>query len=348
MTLKKHTIFAVGLNRWKHEFFRAIFPDERIFFAPTRRLGKAVCRAAMLFSKPKRILVWSYADERYAPWLADYAKKKNIPFIRVEDGFLRSVALGATHAAPRSLCFDDVGMYFNPQAPSALENICNGFPFHERPDLIAQAEDAMKAMLSGRLSKYNHVAQRDAKAVYGEKTRPRVLVVGQVEDDLSVKKGCVKAFTNNDLVRLAASENPDAEIIYKPHPDVLAGKREFLSDPKDVADVAKIVFEPMHLNDSFDTIDRVYVITSLAGFEAALRDIPVTVVGAPFYAGWGLTDDRQPTPRRTRALTKTELFAAAYLLYPEYYDIKDDGAIEKTDILQAIDALLTHYRQASK
>ena len=37
--------------------------------------------------------------------------------------------------------------------------------------------------------------------------------------------------------------------------------------------------------------DRVVCMTSLMGFEALLRGIPVTTFGRPFYAGWGLTRD---------------------------------------------------------
>ena len=51
-----------------------------------------------------------------------------------------------------------------------------------------------------------------------------------------------------------------------------------------------------------------------------MRGIPVTVLGCPFYACWGLTDDRQPNPRRKRKLTIAELFAGAYLLYARYYN----------------------------
>ena len=46
--------------------------------------------------------------------------------------------------------------------------------------------------------------------------------------------------------------------------------------------------------------DRIETMTSLAGFEALIRDKPVGVHGMPFYAGWGLTDDRHPIVRRTR------------------------------------------------
>jgi capsular polysaccharide export protein len=58
--------------------------------------------------------------------------------------------------------------------------------------------------------------------------------------------------------------------------------------------------------------------TSLSGFEALLRGLPVVTHGQPFYAGWGLTQDREPPPRPRRALSLDALIAACLILYPSY------------------------------
>jgi capsular polysaccharide export protein len=52
-----------------------------------------------------------------------------------------------------------------------------------------------------------------------------VLVVGQVEDDASIRLGAGVVRTNLGLLTAAAHANPGARIIYKPHPDVEAGLR---------------------------------------------------------------------------------------------------------------------------
>jgi len=65
-------------------------------------------------------------------------------------------------------------------------------------------------------------------------------------------------------------------------------------------------------------VDEVHVLTSLAGFEALLRGVKVVTHGSPFYAGWGLSEDRVATPRRTRRLTLDELVAGALIAYPTY------------------------------
>ena len=64
--------------------------------------------------------------------------------------------------------------------------------------------------------------------------------------------------------------------------------------------------------------------TSLAGFDALLRGKKVVTYGQPFYAGWGLTEDRDQSgpamQRRRRTLTLDELIAGALLRYPVYWD----------------------------
>lgn len=110
-----------------------------------------------------------------------------------------------------------------------------------------------------------------------------------------------------------------------------------MSDPNLVRDICTILEENISLSESFRTIDHVYTITSLSGFEALLRGLKVTTLGCPFYSGWGLTDDRQPTNRRKRKLTIEQLFAGAYVLYPKYFD---PVAKEYIDIEQAIELLV--------
>lgn len=68
-------------------------------------------------------------------------------------------------------------------------------------------------------------------------------------------------------------------------------------------------------------VDAVWTMTSLTGFEALLRDVPVTTLGLPFYAGWGLTTDLCPTPaRRGKVVTLEMLVHAALIDYPRYFD----------------------------
>lgn len=63
--------------------------------------------------------------------------------------------------------------------------------------------------------------------------------------------------------------------------------------------------------------------TSLLGFEALLRGVKVTCLGTPFYAGWGLTDDREmPIERRIALPSLGQLAHAVLIDYPRYFDPK--------------------------
>jgi capsular polysaccharide export protein len=57
------------------------------------------------------------------------------------------------------------------------------------------------------------------------------------------------------------------------------------------------------------------------GFEALLRGLPVTCLGTPFYAGWGLTTDLGPACPRRMARPSLDAFVwAALIAYPAYVD----------------------------
>jgi len=111
--------------------------------------------------------------------------------------------------------------------------------------------------------------------------------------------------------------NPDAYIVFKPHPDVLSGNRR-----GSLHDVAlppwDLLVGQVPLAACLAVVHEVHTMTSLVGFEALLRDLPVVTYGQPFYAGWALTRDHAPLARRTRRLSVDELVAGALLRYPRY------------------------------
>ncbi|SFS04230.1 capsular polysaccharide biosynthesis protein [Yoonia litorea] len=232
----------------------------------------------------------------------------------VEDGFLRSRGLGADLIAPLSLVIDDLGIYYDATRPSRLEVILN------ESDGLSDAERRRAAALIARitdagLSKYNHGQTVVPDLPEGR----RILVPGQVEDDASIRLGATDIKTNKDLLAAVRKANPAAKIIYKPHPDVEAGLRPGKVDDAD--HIADVVLENVHSVAAIEAVDEVWTITSLLGFEALLRDTPVTCLGMPFYAGWGLTDDRaMPITRRTARLDLTALVHGALIAYPRYFD----------------------------
>ena len=237
--------------------------------------------------------------------------------IEVEDGFIRSAGLGADCVPPLSIIVDGEGVHFDPSQPSGLERLLQDGEFP--PELIARAAALRAAIVDGGLSKYGRGKAAAPQRPGG--ARLHVLVPGQVEDDRAVTSGGALS-SNLELLRRARAEaGQDAYVIYKPHPDVLAGHRRGRIAEKDMAQLADRVEETAPITALIAQVDEVHVNSSLAGFEALLRGKPVTVHGVPFYAGWGLTNDRGPVPaRRCARRSLDELVAATYLLYPRYLD----------------------------
>lgn len=311
--------FVIGLRPWKRFIVHWLDGENvvRISRWITRWRFYTTIAPSILARDGSKVYVWGY---KAPPFVEQFCRRWSIPLIRIEDGFIRSVKLGATLTPPLSLCFDTSGMYFDATGPSDLEDLLQTYDFAADPQLMVRAREGIRTLISSRLSKYNTSDAAEISAIYGQKTGKRVLVVGQVEGDASIERGCARKIDNNDLVRIAAEENPNAQIIYKPHPEILHGTRPNQSNPDDVRHLCMVLDQDIALADAFETVDHVYTITSLSGFEALIRGIRVTCVGMPFYAGWGATDDRQPCARRTARRTVEEIFAAAYILYPRYFD----------------------------
>ncbi|WP_273676366.1 capsular polysaccharide export protein, LipB/KpsS family [Erythrobacter fulvus] len=239
------------------------------------------------------------------------------PVIEIEDGFIRSDGLGADCVPPLSIIVDAEGPHFAPASPSRLERLLQNGEFP--PELLERARMLREAIIAGGLSKYETGGTASLLRFGG--SRQHVLVPGQVEDDRAVTSGGALS-SNLELLRRARAEaGPEAFLIYKPHPDVLAGHRRGLIPARDAAALADRVETEAPMAALIGMVDELHVNSSLAGFEALMRGKKVTVHGVPFYAGWGLTVDRGPVPARRKARrTLDELVAAALLLYPRYVD----------------------------
>ncbi len=285
---------ASGMKRWKHK------PLNRFFGREQR----------MVFGDD--LTDTTHTGRRHMVW-AGQAGADHKQAVRVEDGFIRSRGLGAELVPPLSLVCDDLGIYYDPHQPSRLERIID-----ERAVLTdaqrLRAERLLAKLITARISKYNiGGAQLDLPQGH------RILVPGQVEDDASIRTGTTTVNTNLGLLRAARTAHPEAVIIYKPHPDVEAGLRDGkVEDAGNLADFVANHADPVSL---LSEVDEVWTMTSLLGFEALIRGVNVTTLGAPFYAGWGLTNDRGEVPARRRARPDLMGLVFATLIdYPRYFD----------------------------
>lgn len=261
------------------------------------------------------------ADGKPAPGLLLWGAKvldggPDLPVVRVEDGFLRSSGLGADFHRPLSWVRDDLGIYFDPRTPSRLERILEEGEF--TADEISDAEELLAFLRQHRLTKYNvggNSVTWDRNLAQGRKV---ILVPGQVEADASIRCGSPELKTNGALLARVRAEEPEAFLIFKAHPDLVAGARHGSVLPPSVDGLADLAVNHGNVLDWLDLCDEVHTMTSTLGFEAILRGVPVVTYGMPFYAGWGLTQDHLECPRRTRRLNVRELVCGAMIRYPRY------------------------------
>lgn len=297
---------AMGFSRWKKPIARAFFQGSAVSFVRHERrldpLGTAV--------------VWG---RRPAPEAMETAGH----VIRVEDGFIRSVGLGADLVRPLSWVQDDLGIYFDATRPSRLEDLLRHEIFS--PSLLQRARRLREKLVASGITKYN--VGDSAWTPPSGHPGPIVLVPGQVETDASIAWGHAGLQTNLELLRAVRESRPDAYLVYKPHPDVLAGLRDGARAGTSAFEQARAfcdeIVTDVTMGKLLNQVDELHTLTSLAGFEALLRNKKVVTWGLPFYAGWGLTEDRAPADspalqRRDRRLSLDELVAATLILYPTY------------------------------
>lgn len=289
-------LYACGFSIWKKPIVRQFFAGSKVVFL----------RNASLVPSLATLIVWG---RKTIPGKL----KEGVRLIRLEDGFLRSVGLGADLIRPVSWVIDTRGIYYDATQPSDLEVLLQTTEFTS--DLLSRAGLIRERIVSTGLTKYN--------VGNGGWLRPEgvgrvILVPGQVEADASLSFGAPGIRTNLGLLRAVRDVNPDAYVVYKPHPDVLAGLKAKGDMEDDAVTCCNEVITNVSMGELLKKVDEVHVLTSLSGFEALLRGTSVTCYGQPFYAGWGLTRDILPVKRRTRLLSLEQLIAAALILYPTY------------------------------
>lgn len=308
---------ATGMAWWKRDAIRRFLWDggrSGLRFAGPRRALRLVAGTR------HSIAAW---PSRVPATLSDAAAAAGNGVHWVEDGFIRSVGLGSDLIPPLSVTVDDLRPHFDPAGPSRLELILAEGEFPA--DLLARAAALRERIVAAGIGKYaatgSEASEPEAWPAEEWPAGRVVLVAGQVSNDLSVLKGGGAVRGNLDLLRRARAVEPDAYIIFRPHPDVVAGHREGQVATADALRYADRIDDGGAAGSLLLRVDAVHVLTSLIGFEALMRGREVIVHGQPFFAGWRLTRDlAPPLGRRGRALTLDMLVAATLILYPRYLD----------------------------
>ncbi|OLF37073.1 MULTISPECIES: capsular polysaccharide biosynthesis protein [unclassified Psychrobacter] len=337
-------------SRWKLPFVKAFtnLPRTTLFVKPKPRLKNLLHPDHFKVDYNQPLLVWGLAKrqqvhKRLQSKLTKPPRSDMPAIYCMEDGFIRSNGLGATLLAPLSVVIDKQGIYYDATQPSDLETLLRNCDTLT-PQQHARVQRLQTKLLTQRVSKYNVGTEVSAEVNATDKTsiidqkmqwmqdakvsgKPRLLIIGQVEDDLSVQYCGSTIKTNRGLIERVRQDNPDAYLIYKLHPDVEAGLRAGKVDKECLAKVQAVAYDTA-MPDCLECVDEVHTISSLTGFEALLRGLKVTCYGLPFYAGWGLTTDidAQLSPKanylqrrkRDTELSLEQLLYCALIRYPLY------------------------------
>lgn len=315
-TRSTSVVHALDFSTWKQNAVRQCFPGARIEFIDNAADAPAGSMLA----------VWGMAS-------LPAEVEARVKVLRIEDGFLRSVGLGADLIRPMSWVIDGRGIYYDATRASDLEYLLANTVFDSA--LVQRASLLRRRIVAERLTKYNVGLSGWRRPTGLGKV---ILVPGQVESDASLAYGAPALRANIALLQAVRKANPAAHVVYKPHPDVVARLRAKGAGEDEAQRWCDQLVTDADMADLLMAVDEVHVLTSLTGFEALMRDKPVTCYGQPFYSGWGLTIDLTPNPRRGRRLALDELVAVALIEYPLYLSRETDELLTPE---QALDELVT-------
>jgi len=332
---KRMRLYFFGFSGWKRKQTKNFFlPLDGKYFFFCKDLQHALAKG---MDENSQLYIWG---KKPFPEVEKYAEENRLRLFRVEDGFVRSVTLGSDLTKAYSLVVDSRGIYFDPTQESDLEYLLNNENFDNR--LLERAKKLQDYLIENKISKYNIHRDRQLK-LSGLKEEQRVVMVpGQVEDDASIIYGA-EGMSNLELLRQSRKNAPEAYIVYKPHPDVLAGNRKGHIETDEALKYCDAIITDASLDSVLAVCDEVHTMTSLVGFEALIRGKKVYTYGLPFYAGWGLTTDAKRCERRSTVRTLDELVAAAFICYPRYIHPETSQQCEIEELLEEIDKEKTRY-----
>ncbi|OTQ71671.1 MULTISPECIES: capsular polysaccharide biosynthesis protein [unclassified Gilliamella] len=326
------TINLIGFSFWKKRILLPYLqlPSIKLSYHSIKQFIKIVNdRNQKLKIQNQKLLIWGQGKKKLLSFINHFKP------IRIEDGFVRSLGLGSNLNMPYSLVFDELGIYFNSNNISELEFLLANKQLTKAQ--IQKGQNIRYLLIKTRLGKYN-VGQN--MRIRPDNDKKIILIPGQVEDDASILYGSPIIKTNIDLIKIVRKNNPNDYIIYKPHPDVLSGNRKGMVDSTEINKYVDEIIEFVDIIDCIEQIDEIHTMTSLAGFEALIRDKKVICYGQPFYSSWGLTIDKYPVSRRVRNLTLDELI---YIVMYEYAVYIHPDSLEFTE-----PEILINYLNAKK
>jgi capsular polysaccharide export protein len=310
-------VFSHGLLRLPG--LKELLGAKRVLFRPGHGAARELAAVA------------GWGHKRTAARARDYAQQHGLPYLALEDGFLRSVGLGAAEP-PLSLIVDERGIYYDARTRSGLEELLQNDARLDDPELLTRAARFRQRIVETGVSKYNHAPDELPPSI--SDAEGLVVVADQTYDDASVTGAVADSGTFEQALASALAEHPQSRVVVKVHPATVAGKKRGYLGGRSFGERVTVVGGDLNPQALLSRTRHLYVVSSQLGFEGLLAGVKVTCFGQAFYAGWGLTDDRQSVPRRSRRLSIEQLVAGALLLYPRYRHPLEKERCEAEQVLE--------------
>lgn len=311
------TTYIIANINWK-QIFRAIFPNRKLNFVTLDATHKTI-EQIITESKIKKVEVFCYCMP-YNKELSDACEQNQIKLTYLEPALFSLIHVNHVRLAYNIIAQPKIPFYIHHPDSTLCQTIQN-FPFGQHPALLEEAQDLIQQIKALKLSHFNiHPSlPLDELAQY----KHQVLVVGQADSHRATTfdRGTFKV-SDTEMLQIARRDFPEAKLIYKPYPtDASASTQEKNDIESSVVDLADLILEGQTcIHDVLPTVQHVYTSASQAGFDALLYGVPVTTFGLPWYAGWGLTDDRHPQFKAPKPRTLAELVVAACIIHTYCFD----------------------------
>ena len=170
----KPIAIMAGFNDWKYGFVAAYLSGYRVAFFPRKTSAISLLWIMLrLKIKPDVFIVWGYT------YSSTFKIMFGVSKMRMEDGFVRSSELGATHSTPYSLVLDKIGLYYDSRSPSDIEVLLNTWDFKNDKKLMQEARVALNLILDLKITKYNSPTLKDKKHDNTVKIKKRIAILGK-------------------------------------------------------------------------------------------------------------------------------------------------------------------------
>lgn len=234
-----------------------------------------------------------------------------------EYGLISGLSIPSKTPFKFSLILDDIGIFFDATNPSRTLSLLEEDPSLDNPNTIERAKHLISKIVENNIVKYNDAPLMNLEV---DPEKHKILVIDQTKGDLSISLGGCEAFSFDDMLEHALSQE-NAQVFVKLHPETSQGVKGANFDIGKLEKDSRITLikQDCNIMHQIKQVDEIYTMTSGAGLEGIMAGKKVRCFGVPFYSGWGLTEDMQTVERpRTRSIE--EIVSALFFRQTLWFD----------------------------